>query len=160
MSLWLLLSLVALFLWGLFGVFSNLASRYLDGYNAAFWEAVGAVMVGIFILVVLLRFVDLQFEPRGLVFGVSTGIFLHMGLLFMLFALSATAVGGSEASTETGDSASGPTGKVHTILVLTAMYPLIGAVLNYLVLDEPFSIRQLVGIAIGIGAIATFMSGE
>ena len=160
MSLWLLLSLVALFLWGLFGAFSNLASRYLDGYNAAVWEVVGAVMVGIFVLAVLLRFVELQTDPKGVVFSILTGLFLHLGLLFILFALSATAVGGSAAPAESADGEPGHSGKVHTILVLTAMYPIIGAVLNYIVLDEPFSVRQLVGIGVGIGAIAIFMSGE
>lgn len=160
MSLWLLLSLIALFLWGLFGVFSNLASRHLDGYNAAFWEAVGAVAVGIFVLIVLLRVVDLQLKPRGVVFGLATGIALHLGMLFVLFALSLTAVGGSEALSESADGETGHSGKVHTILVLTAMYPLIGAVLNYLVLDEPFSMRQLIGMAVGLGAIAIFLLGE
>jgi transporter family protein len=156
MSLWLVLSLVALFFWGLFGVFSNLASRYFDGYNATVWEAVGAVMTGGLVLFALLRLVDLQLEPRGVLFGVLTGISLHLGLLFMLFALNATAASVSDGLAEPAT----PTGKVHTILVLTAMYPLIGAVLNYLILDEPFSVRQLIGIAIGIIAIAIFMSGE
>lgn len=160
MSLWLVLSLVALLLWGLFGVFSNLASRYLDGYNATVWEAVGATMTGIVIAAVLLSLLELQLEPRGIMFGLLTGISLHLGLLFMLFALSATSSGGSEGPAETSHDFTAPTGKVHTVLVLTAMYPLIGAVLNYLVLGEPFSVRQLVGIFLGLVAVAIFMSGE
>lgn len=159
MSLWLILSLVALFLWGLFGVCANLASRYFDGYNVVVWDAVGAVMVGIFVLFVFLQVFSLQVEPKGVLFGLLTGISLHLGAIFMFFALNATAVGGSDNSATQNSSAS-PTGKVHTILVLTAMYPLIGAMLNYLILDEPFSIRQLIGIAVGIGAIVIFMTGE
>lgn len=160
MNLWFALGMVALFLWGLFGVFSNLASRYFDGYNAMFWEAVGAVAVGVFVLFAFLGVVGLQLEPRGVLFGVLTGISLHSGLLFMLFALNATASDNSSNLAETRDGSASPTGKVHTILFLTAMYPLIGAVLNYLFLDEPFSVRQSIGIVIGLGAIAIFVSDE
>jgi uncharacterized membrane protein len=160
MSLWLILSLVALFLWGLFGVCANLASRHFDGYNVVVWDMVGAVMVGIFVLFVFLQVFNLQLEPKGVLFGLLTGIALHLGALFMFFALNSTAVGGSDYSAATQNSSTSPTGKVHTILVLTAMYPLIGVILNYFILNEPLSIRQLIGIVIGIGAIVIFMSGE
>lgn len=159
MSLWLALSIVALFLWGMWGVFANLTSRYFDGYNALFWEALGSVVVGVFVLFAFLGVVGLEMEPRGALFGVLTGISLHSGLIFMLFALSATAAS-SNNLTETEEESPEPTGKVHTILVLTAMYPLLGAVLNYLILDEPFSGLQLIGIAIALIAIAIFVSGE
>jgi transporter family protein len=160
-SLWLALSIIALFLWGLWGVFANLTSRYFDGYNALFWEALGSVVVGVFVLFALLGVVGLEMEPRGVLFGVLTGIALHSGIIFMLFALSATAVNSSNDNpTETAEETPEPTGKVHTILVLTAMYPLPAAGLNYLILDEPFSGLQLIGIVIALGAIAIFVSGE
>jgi drug/metabolite transporter (DMT)-like permease len=161
-SLWLALSIIALFLWGLWGVFANLTSRYFDGYNALFWEALGSVVVGVFVLFALLGVVGLEMEPRGVLFGVLTGIALHSGIIFMLFALSATAVNSSNDNpTETAEEETPePTGKVHTILVLTAMYPLPAAGLNYLILDEPFSGLQLIGIVLALGAIAIFVSGE
>ena len=146
---WLLLSLAALLIWGGWGVFANLTAQYLRSYSAIFWEVAGAALVAVVVLVFFLRFSDLETNARGVTFGVLTGITYTIGLVFLFFALRYGV----------GEAAAGTGGRVHTILVITAMYPLVSAVINYTVLSEPISGRQLLGMMLGVGAIVVFVSG-
>jgi bacterial/archaeal transporter family protein len=146
---WLLLSLAALLIWGGWGIFANLTAQHLRTYSAIFWEVVGAALVAIVVLVVFLRFTGLETNPRGVTFGILTGVTYTVGLVFLFFALRS---GVSDAAVGTG-------GRIHTILVITAMYPLVAAVLNYTILNEPLSGRQLLGMTMGVGAIVVFVSG-
>ena len=129
MKQWLLFSLAALLSWGAWGIFANLTARHLRSYSAIFWEVVGAATVALVVLVVFLRVNGLETPPRGVTFGVLTGVTYTVGLVFLFYALR-----------------SGSGGSVHTILIITAMYPLISAVLNYAILSEPINGRQLLGI--------------
>jgi drug/metabolite transporter (DMT)-like permease len=52
----------------------------------------------------------------------------------------------------------GSSGNVHTVLVLTALYPIIATALNYVVLDEAVSLRQLTGMGIGLTGIAILVT--
>jgi bacterial/archaeal transporter family protein len=146
---WLLLSLAALLIWGGWGIFANLTAQHLRTYSAIFWEVIGAALVAIVVLVFFLRFTGLETSPRGVTFGILTGVTYTVGLVFLFFALRS---GVSEAAVGTG-------GRIHTILVITAMYPLVAAVLNYTILNEPLSGRQLLGMTMGVGAIVVFVSG-
>ena len=150
MKSWLAFTLLALALWSLWGVFANLTSRYLNSYSAMIWEVVGAVVVALGVFVGVMHLKGLQSEPRGVVFGVLTGITYTIGLVFLFAALRATS----------GDVSAGtPSGRVHTVLVVTAMYPLLSGVLNRFVLDEPLTTRQQVGMALGLAAVIVFTTG-
>lgn len=146
---WLLLSLAALLIWGGWGVFANLTSQYLRSYSAIFWEVAGAAVVAVVVLVFFLRFTGLETDPKGITFGLLTGITYTIGLVFLFFALRSGI----------GDAAAGSGGRVHAVLVITAMYPLVAAVLNYTILNEPLTGRQLLGMILGVGAIVVFVSG-
>lgn len=39
------------------------------------------------------------------------------------------------------------------------MYPVVAAIINYFILDEPLSLRQLVGMSLAVVAIAIFATG-
>lgn len=148
---WLVLSFITLFIWGFWGLFGNLTSRYLDSYSATFWESMGALIVGLFVLFALLRVKNLRFEPKkGVLFSILTGASYTVGLIFFFAALAISAAAGVSAT---------PTGQVHTILIITGMYPVAAAVINYFVLKEPLSGRQLIGMGMAVVAIAIFASG-
>ena len=146
---WLMLSLAALLIWGGWGIFANLTSQYLKSYSAIVWEVAGAALVAIVVLIFFLRFSDLETNARGVTFGLLTGVTYTVGLIFLFFALRSGV----------GEAAAGSGGRVHTIMVITAMYPLVSAVLNYTILSEPVSGRQLLGMLLGVGAIIVFVSG-
>lgn len=151
MQRWLVLSLIALFAWGFWGLFANLTSHYLNSYSAMFWESMGALIVGLFVLFVFLRVKGLRAEPqKGMIFGILTGASYTVGLIFFFGALGIAA---------TPDTSASPTGHVHTLLIVTGMYPLVAAVINYFLLDEPLSMRQLAGMVMALVAIAIFASG-
>jgi bacterial/archaeal transporter family protein len=148
---WLILSVAALLIWGSWGVFANLTSRHLGGFSALVWEVIGALIVGVAILGWLLRNGGLETPVRGASFGILTGISYTIGLTFLFLALSSVAGKGSDSSTG---------GSVHTVLVLTALYPVIAVVLNYAFLSEPISARQLIGMGIGLLGIGILVTGR
>ncbi len=149
MKPWLMLSLAALLVWGGWGIFANLTAQHLRTYSAIFWEVAGAALVALIVLVFFLRFTGLEANLRGVTFGMLTGVTYTIGLIFLFFALRSGI----------GEVAVGTGGRVHTILVITAMYPLLAAALNYVILNEPVSGRQLLGMVMGVSAIAVFVSG-
>ena len=147
---WLAFSIAALLIWGSWGVFANLTVRYVDGYSALVFEVIGALGVGLAVLLVITRSGGLDLAGRGILFGILTGVTYTLGLIFLFLALRASAPVAGQA----------PTGRVHTILLLTALYPLVAGVINYLVLDEPLSLRQALGIVLGLAAVTLFVSGS
>jgi bacterial/archaeal transporter family protein len=151
MQSWMILSLAALLIWGTWGVFANLTSRYLDGFSALVWEVAGALIVGIAVLSWLMRNDGLEIQIRGAGFGILTGMTYTIGLGFLFLALSGVS-SKSDAATSTGS--------VHSILVLTALYPVIAVALNYLILDESLTLRQILGMRVGLVGIAILMTGK
>lgn len=148
-STWLLLSLAALLMWGGWGFFANLAARNLGGLSALVWEVIGAMLTGGIILLWLLRNGGLEMSVRGASFGIATGITYTVGLTFLFLALNQTS-GRHDGGTSSGS--------VHTIFILTALYPLIVVILNYFILSEPVSLRQIIGLSFGLTGIAILMS--
>lgn len=146
---WLLLSIAALLIWGGWGFFANLTARYLSGFSALVWEVVGAMILGLAVLVWLTWNGTLEASARGAWLGIATGVSYTAGLAFLFIALN------HASSTPAND---GSAGSVHTILIITALYPVISVVLNYLLLDEPLSLRQIVGMAVGLAGIAILVS--
>ena len=147
---WLLLSLAALLIWGSWGLFANLTTQYLGGFSALVWEVIGAMVVGAIILGWLFRSEGLETSMRGATFGLLTGISYTVGLTFLFLALA------SANNAETAGNSS----QVHSIIVLTALYPVLAVGLNYVFLSEPVSLRQLVGMGIGLMGIAILMTGR
>jgi bacterial/archaeal transporter family protein len=146
---WLILSIVALLIWGSWGLLANLTVRYLDGFSALVWEVVGALIVGVAVFIWLARNGGLETTGRGVTYGVLTGITYTVGLACLFLALHYL---GSRQVHDTGSS------NVHTVLVLTALYPVIAMALNYFILGEAVSIRQLFGMGIGLLGIAILVT--
>jgi bacterial/archaeal transporter family protein len=146
---WILLSLAALLIWGAWGMLANLTSRELGGFSALVWEVAGAMLVGVAILGWLARTGGLETTARGATFGLLTGVSYTVGLTFLFVALNQANNDGS------GGQGSG---NVQTILVLTALYPVIAALLNYFFLSEPISLRQLIGMGVGLTGIAILVT--
>jgi bacterial/archaeal transporter family protein len=148
--MWLILSVAALLIWGAWGLFANLTARNLGGFSALVWEVIGAMIVGGVVLGWIARNGGLETSIRGASFGLLTGITYTIGLAFLFLALN------NAANKGPGETSGG---SVHTILILTALYPVIAVALNYLLLDEALSPRQIVGMGIGVAGIAILVTG-
>lgn len=131
MTQWLPAALLALFSFGLWGLFSKLALVYVDSKSALIFQTAGVLIVGIITLSML------NFKPatdmKGLGFGLLTGLAYGVGCLFYLIAADK--------------------GKIVTVVTLTALYPLVTLLLSYFLLQETINIKQFLGIALALVAI-------
>ncbi|NDY42054.1 EamA family transporter [Dissulfurirhabdus thermomarina] len=130
MSEWFLDALVALLCWGLWAYFPKLAVRHIPPGSALVFEALGILLVGGAAAAWIGR--GLQYDPRGAVPAVLTGVFGGIGLYFFF-----------------GAARSGP---ISLVAPLTALYPLVTLVLAVLFLGERLSWQQGLGVALAVAA--------
>ncbi len=131
MPSWLILTLMATFIFGFWGYFPKLATHYLEPRTTLMYQNVGTLLSSIVLFAVLkVRF---TVNPRGILFAVLTGVAGTVGTLFMLMALSK--------------------GKVSVVVPLTAMYPVVTVLLAALTLKEPVTIKQVIGLCLSLVAI-------
>lgn len=128
---WLPAALLALFSFGVWGVFTKLSIVYIDSKSALVFQTLGVLMVGI-ITLFLLNF-KVQTNFKGLSFGLLTGIAYGIGCLFYFIAADK--------------------GKIITVVTLTALYPVVTILLSYLLLKEVIHFRQCCGIVLALAAI-------
>jgi bacterial/archaeal transporter family protein len=131
MAGWLLYALLALFLWGLWGMFSKIASTSLPSWAIFLVElfvylAVGGVIWG------LLR-TPVTWTFPGTAAAVAAGLCGGFALFFFLKAL-----------------ASGP---AAVVVPLTSLYPVITVALGVTFLQESLTLRHLAGIILAAAAV-------
>jgi transporter family protein len=129
---WFIFAMLALVLYGLWGFFPKIASNYIGPKSILIYETIGAVLVGILVLF-LLSF-KVEINSSGALFGILTGIAATAGTLFFLFALTK--------------------GKVSVIVTTTALYPLVTIILAFLILKEPITPKQGIGMVLALIAMA------
>lgn len=131
MTQWLPSALMALFSFGLWGLFTKLAIVHIDSKSALVFQTIGVLLIGI----ITLSF--LNFKPatdiRGLSFGLLTGIAYGIGCLFYFVAVDR--------------------GKIITVVTLTALYPVVTILLSYFLLRETVTYKQCFGILLALLAI-------
>ena len=128
---WFVFAILALIMWGLWGFFPKLSTNYINPKSALVYEVVGSVIVGVIIL--FLVCFKPEVHPKGIIFALLTGIAATLGTLFFLYAVSR--------------------GKASTTVVITALYPLITIMLALLILHEPISLKQGIGMLLALAAI-------
>ena len=124
-------ALVILLLWGLWAFLPKLATRYIDPKSALLYQCLGSLLLGILMLI-MLNFKP-QWHPKGVLYGVLTGIFGFGGMLFYLYAVSK--------------------GRVSTLSTITALYPAFVILLAFLILKEPISLKNAIGFVFALVAI-------
>jgi uncharacterized membrane protein len=134
---WLFFSLLAIALWGVFGVVSKAASNYLSGTDLQVISTLGVVPIAL----LLLASPTLSKHPgsvgKGVAYGVATGLCGSVGNLAVFVALSR----GGEAS---------------TVYPLTSVYPLVTVFLAMIILRERLNVVQVLGIGLALGALFLF----
>jgi transporter family protein len=128
---WLLYSLLALVLWGLWGVFSKIAATQLPSWAIFLVEICVYLLVGGFIWALLRTPVTWTFP--GAAAAVAAGLSGGFALFFFLKALS--------------------TGPAAVVVPLTSLYPVITVLLGITFLQEDLSLRHLLGILMASAAV-------
>ncbi|MBI4775946.1 MAG: DMT family transporter [Deltaproteobacteria bacterium] len=133
MKTWLLPTFIAMFCWGLWGFIPKITTRYVSPASALIYETIGVMVVGLSTLVFL------RFRPdpdlRGMGLGIGTGILGMIGAFCYLVAVSR--------------------GKVSVISVMTAIYPVISVALAAMVLKEPVTLKE--GLGMGFALLGIFL---
>lgn len=130
MKPWLFYSLMTLLCWGLWGVFSKLASNYSRPRQTLLFQAVGVMA---FALVVLfIEQFQIQKTAAGFGWSFAAGFINFVGFLAFFAAVQK--------------------GKVSTVISLSSLYPVITIALSVLLLHEKITRREGLGIAFAITA--------
>lgn len=128
---WLPAALVALFSFGLWGLFGKLAVNYIDPKSALVFQSAGGLVLA-FIALTMLDFKP-SIDGKGLSLSLLTGVTYAAGCLFFFIAVDK--------------------GKAMTVVTLTALYPLITIVLSYFILRETINLKQCLGVVFALIAI-------
>ncbi|BAY07837.1 EamA family transporter [Calothrix sp. NIES-2098] len=128
---WLLHTIFSLFLYGLWGLFSKLATNYIDPKLALVYEVSGAILVSL--LLISTNGFQWQGNIRGILYAVLVGISGTLATLCFFVAIS-------QAS-------------ATIVIPLTSLYPAITVLLAFVILKEPITLRQGIGILLAIAAL-------
>lgn len=136
MDNWFVSALLAMIIYGFWGFFPKIAVSYISPKSALVYQVAGALLVGIIVLAQVGFRPDTH--PKGVVFALLTGVAGVLGTLFYYGAARA--------------------GNISVVASLTALYPIITILLAFLVLREPITAKQLLGIVFAMTAIALVAS--
>jgi bacterial/archaeal transporter family protein len=130
MKPWLFYSLMTLLCWGLWGVFSKLASNYSRPRQTLLFQAVGVMAFAL--LVLFIEQFQIQKTAAGFGWSFAAGFINFVGFLAFFAAVQK--------------------GKVSTVISLSSLYPVITIALSFLLLHEKITRREGLGIAFAITA--------
>ena len=134
MKAWLLPASMTMICWGIWGFIPKITTRYINPLSASVFEGLGSAVFAIVILFTL-SFKP-QIHPKGISLAFITGLLGMLGALFYLFAM--------------------PKGKVSVIATMTALNPIITIALAYLILKEPITVKEGIGMVFAFIAIVLF----
>ena len=128
---WILPTLGAVTLWGLWAFIPKITMKYINPKSAMVYEVLGAILIAI----VVLYFLNFRpnIHPNGLALAITTGIVGSLGVLCFLTAVSK--------------------GPVSLVATLSALYPVISIILATILLKETMTVKQVVGIVFALIAI-------
>jgi len=131
MKQWLLPTFGAFALWGLWSFIPKITIKYISPKSAMLFEVLGGIIVAIIVLISLNFKPDVH--PKGVFLAIVTGILGFAGALCFLYAASK--------------------GPISLVAVLSALYPIIAIVLAMFFLNESITVKQGLGIVLGLGAM-------
>jgi len=131
MHQWLLPTFGAFLLWGVWSFIPKITTRYISPESAILFEVLGGIVVGLVVLITFNGRPDIH--PKGILLATTTGVLGMAGALCFLYA-----------------AAKGP---ITIIAVLSALYPIIAIVLALFFLHEPITLKQGLGIILGLVAM-------
>jgi transporter family protein len=114
MKPWILYACMTLLAWGVWGVFSKLASGYTRPRQTLIFQAAGVMAFGLVVLA-MERF-HITWSPQGFGWSAAAGFVNFMGFLAFFAAIEK--------------------GKVSTVIAMSSLYPVITIVLSVLFLQE------------------------
>ena len=128
MRTWYLYALLTVVTWGLWGVFSKIASNYAKPRQALLFQTAGVLIFAV--LVLTLENFRIEWHAVGFTWAALGGFFAFVGFLTFFAALEQ--------------------GKASTVVTLSALYPLVTIILSIAFLHEKLTPRQGAGIVLAL----------
>ena len=128
---WLVPALGTFLFWGLYAFLPKLYQEYLSARSGIVYQGLGSLLVAILVLISLNSRPDVH--PQGIALAVITGVLGTLGALAFVVALSR--------------------GPVSLVSAFTALAPVLTILLAKVILNEPITPRQGLGILLAVGAM-------
>ncbi len=125
---WFIPAIMAMILWGVWGVLQKLATNHMPPRNVYLVSALGALAV-VLVLVSTSRF-PLTVSAEGTLFAVIAGICSAVGGLLFLHAVSK--------------------GEASVVITFTALYPVVSIILSFVLFREMVTLKQGIGIVLAL----------
>jgi transporter family protein len=132
LKIWFVYALLTVVTWGLWGVFSKLASNYSKPRQALLFQTVG--VLAFTVIVLFIEKFRIEWNVAGFSWAALGGFFAFIGFLTFFAALEK--------------------GNASTVVTLSALYPLVTILISIALLHERLTTRQGVGIALALVASA------
>ena len=126
---WVLYSIMALLIWGLWAFLPKMAISCLEPKTAFMFEVIGGAITGLAAFLILRPELG-GAEIRGIVPALLTGMTGYLGLLCFMYAIRQ--------------------GKICIVAPLTALYPVVSLALAMIFLREKISVVQLAGVILAM----------
>ncbi len=130
MKIWYLYAVTTVVVWGIWGVFSKLASAHARPRQMLLFQSVGVIAFALVVLVIE----KFKIEPTaaGFSWSFAAGFFTFIGFLTFFAALEQ--------------------GKASTVVTMSALYPVVTILLSIVFLHEKLTLRQSAGIVLALVA--------
>lgn len=128
---WLVLAIITLLCWGVWGLLMKLASNHLMWYQIFVITTITSAITAILLYIIYKP--ALPISSPGLLYALMAGILGSISLITFFIALSLE--------------------RASLIIPLTALYPAITVILAMIVLKEQLTLYQLVGVTMAIIAV-------
>jgi transporter family protein len=125
---WYIYSVLTVVTWGLWGLFSKIASNYGKPRQSLIFQTVGVLAFGLVVLV--MEKFKVEWNTAGFSWAAAGGFLAFVGFLTFFAALDE--------------------GKASTVVTLSALYPLVTILLSITFLHEKLTIRQGAGIVLAL----------
>ncbi|HYD17370.1 MAG TPA: DMT family transporter [Patescibacteria group bacterium] len=132
---WLLPSLVALFIWGLTAFLPKLLLRNMRPLHMIVYNCFFFFLTACAVQLVFLN--DWQFESRGALLAMATGACGTLGQVCYLQALQR--------------------GPLTYVSMISSLYPAVATMLAFILLPDPLTLRQGLGVVLGLASIMTLV---
>jgi len=132
LKIWYFYAILTVVVWGIWGLFSKIASNYAKPRQALIFQTVGVLAFGLVVLAVEKFRIEWSFP--GFSWAALAGFLVFAGFLTFFAALEQ--------------------GKASTVVTLSALYPLVTIVLSIVFLREKLTTRQGIGILLALIASA------
>ncbi len=128
MKTWYLYALLTVLTWGIWGVFSKLASAHSKPRQMLLFQSVG--MIAFAVVVMFIERFNVEWSLPGFSWSFAAGFFTFIGFLTFFAALEQ--------------------GKASTVVTLSALYPVVTILLSIAFLHEKITLRETAGIAFAL----------